>query len=238
MEECQSGLMGSLGKRVCLTAPQVRILSLPHLIIYIMKKDYMNFGKLREAYNSGRFGYPKEVINYVFSFINTNSKVLDLGCGTGIATRQLKLKIKNICGSDIDKKMIEVAKKNDDKINYYINSCRKMFFKNKEFDTITSFGAFHWFYDSKSVVETKRILKNKGIFIVINKNEVGDFKNNFRKTIEKITNKKLPERVKIGYNPGQILAENNFSNIMKKKFLVVEEFTISRALNQLQSMGS
>ena len=58
-----------------------------------MAMDYMNFGKLRKAYDSGRHDYPQEVMDCILSLAGASSKVLDVGCGTGIATRQLAQKV-------------------------------------------------------------------------------------------------------------------------------------------------
>jgi ubiquinone/menaquinone biosynthesis C-methylase UbiE len=138
--------------------------------------DYMNFGKLRKAYDSGRHSYPPEVMDNIFSLIGASSNVLDVGCGTGIATRQLAQRISDVSGCDIDKKMIETAQEYEDSIKYCIAPTEKMPFENERFDSITSFGAFHWFCDDKSVSEIKRTLKNGGFFIVINKNEAGNFR--------------------------------------------------------------
>lgn len=110
-------------------------------------------------------------------------------------------------------------------------------FEDEIFDAITSFGAFHWFCDDKSVSEIKRVLKNGGFFIVINKNEAGNFRRDYEEIVEKFTGAKPPQSVKVGYNPAFILKQNGFSDVTEKKFLNVEEFSIARAMEQIQSMS-
>lgn len=202
-----------------------------------MTMDYMNFGKLRKAYDSGRYEYHQEVMDCIFSLAGTSSKVLDVGCGTGIATRQLAQKMADVSGCDIDGKMIETAKSHHDLIQYYVAPTEKMSFEDEIFDAITSFGAFHWFCDDKSVSEIKRVLRKGGFFIVVNKNEAGNFRRDYEEIVEKITGAKPPQSVKVGYNPASILKQNGFSAVMENKFLHVEEFSIPRAMEQIQSMS-
>ena len=47
------------------------------------------FGKLHKAYALSRQGYPVEIIRNIVSLADRDVKVLDLGCGTGISTRQI-----------------------------------------------------------------------------------------------------------------------------------------------------
>jgi len=203
----------------------------------MLKTEYMNFGGLRKAYDSARHDYYDDIMHYIFSLIGTSSKLLDAGCGTGIATRQLLSKLINISGCDIDEKMIEKAKEYGDEIHYHVAPTDNLPFEDEEFDVITAFGAFHWFCDVKSLTEIKRVLKNGGTLIVVNKNDTGDFRTNYEEIVEKITGEKSPQSVKVGYNPSAILSQNGFSNIVEKNFLHSEKFTISRAITQIQSMS-
>ena len=197
----------------------------------------MNFGKLSEAYDAGRQTYPTDVMDYIFSLIGISQRLLDVGCGTGISTRQLARQVKDISGCDVDAKMIETAQKYTDEIRYYVASTSKMPFGNEEFDVLTAFGAFHWFCDDESVVEIKRVLRFGGAFVVINKNEAGDFRKNYEKIIEQVTGVKPPQSIKKEYSPGTILEKNGFSNIITRKFQHTEEFSVLRAIEQIQSMS-
>lgn len=198
----------------------------------------MNFGKLRNYYDSARQKYPSNVMNYVFSIIGKSSCILDVGCGTGISTRQFINRVENISGCDIDKKMIEIAKSYNKNINFYVAPTDNMPFGDKEFEILTSFGAFHWFCDDESISEIKRVLKNNGFFIIINKNDVGEFGRIYLDIIKEVSGIEFPKSVKTNYNPNNILLQSGFSNVLTKKYSHIEEFSIKGALEQIQSMNS
>lgn len=199
--------------------------------------DYMNFGKLRKAYDSARHAYPQKVMDCIFSLVDESAKVLDVGCGRGIATRQLAQRNTNVYGCDIDERMIETAQSYKDKIKYFVAPAEKMPFKTEDFDAVTSFGAFHWFCDNSSVAEIKRVLKNGGFFIVVNKNEAGNFRKDYEKIVEYLIGTRPPQSIKTNYNPASILKQNGFSDITEYKFPHIEEFSIPKAMEQIQSMS-
>lgn len=195
------------------------------------------FGKLREAYDKGRKGYPSECVDYINSLIPKKSKVLDLGCGTGIATRQLTESSLDIIGVDSDLMMIEKAREYKfPKIKYLVAEAENLPFDNNEFDMVTAFGAFHWFRDKKSVMEIKRILKNNGVFVAINKVDNDKFRRIYRTTLKEFA--KLPPSVKKGYSPTIILKRNGFYEIKKKVFPIIEIFSIDEAIVHIQSRGT
>src|SRR5688572_476862 len=129
-----------------------------------------NFRKVREAYAEARLDFPNEVIGYITQHLPFRTAlVLDIGCGTGIATRQLRDRGVRVIGSDIDAGMIEEAEKTSPKISYVVAPAHQLPFENNHFDAVTAFSAFHWFRDKKSLSEIKRVLKKDGRFFIINK---------------------------------------------------------------------
>lgn len=194
------------------------------------------FGKLSVAYSSSRKNYPEKVIDYIISLVNKHSRVLDVGCGTGIATRQLAKSSLEIFACDIDEKMIDEAKKYPkENIYYYIAPAKTLPLDNEYFDMVTAFGAFHWFCDEESVAEIRRVMKKDSLFCVVNKNDIGNFKKDFSNIIYQTINKKVSS-IKDTYDPISILKKHDFKDIKENKITTSEYFTIEKALLQFQSM--
>lgn len=64
------------------------------------------FDALAHDYDLGRKAYPQSVINFCVSSLSTKDTLaLDLGCGTGIASRQLAQKGLQVIGCDVSLRM-------------------------------------------------------------------------------------------------------------------------------------
>ncbi|HEY4498670.1 MAG TPA: class I SAM-dependent methyltransferase [Candidatus Paceibacterota bacterium] len=204
------------------------------------KKGYGDFGSLSTNYAKARKGFPDESIDFIFEKIGQESpRVLDLGCGTGIATEQLHEKSANVFGTDIDADMIRLAQGQGDsrsKIKYQVAPAEKQPFANDEFDTVTAFSAFHWFTTKEALDEIKRVLKPRGIFFAINKNEIDNFKKENRRILQQFVERELPDAKK-EYDSAVILKENGFRNIDKNHFPVTEYFSPSEAVEYVQTMS-
>ncbi len=179
-----------------------------------------NFGRLASNYQLGRKGIPENIIQYLWSLNSkTNPEILDIGCGTGIPTRQLANYKANITAIDIDKTMIDVALMSPfPNIKYEISPANRLSFKENSFDIITIFSAFHWFSSQNNVLnEIFRVLKPNGLIFILNKNDVGDFWSGHRSIIEKYA-KGTIQRIKKDYNPQYTLKSSGFKNINTKRF--------------------
>jgi ubiquinone/menaquinone biosynthesis C-methylase UbiE len=202
------------------------------------KKGYGDFGTLSRSYDAARKGFPEESIDYIFEKTGKEKPdILDIGCGTGIATEQLVEKGAHTIGTDVDTDMIRQAQKdNRYDIEYNVAPAEKLPFPDATFDAVTAFSAFHWFANRGALNEIKRVLKPSGYFFTINKNEAGDFKKENKKILQQFMEKELPD-VKKHYDPNSVLAENGFSDIEEKIFNVTEYFTPEEALSYIQTMS-
>jgi len=195
------------------------------------------FGELSNAYDSSRKGYPKECMDYIKSLMPEKSLILDLGCGTGISSRQLVEAGFEVIGVDSDERMLEKAKNNNrQKIRYQKAIASNLPFINQKFSAVMAFGAFHWFRDAKSVSEIKRVLKKGGIFIVVNKRDNNTFRKTYRKVINDLV--KLGVGAKVGYRPEEILKTNGFKDVKSKIFPIVETFSLEEAIVHVKSRGT
>ncbi|MDO8183583.1 MAG: class I SAM-dependent methyltransferase [bacterium] len=204
-----------------------------------MKQDgYGSFGANAVKYGIARQVFPEKIFSYLKERAGKRTNVLDMGCGTGIPSRQLADHGFIVTGSDIDKRMIEQAKidSKDFNIKYVISPLGKLPFNDRFFDIVTAFSAFHWFCDGESLSEIKRVLNNKGLLFIVNKNETGDIKKIIKNTLKPFISE-LPKDAKKDYNPAIILKEWGFNDIQEYVVLVTEEYTIEDALLYAQTMS-
>lgn len=198
-----------------------------------------NFGQVREAYAAVRKGVPKEVLDRFWELMpQAHPRILDLGCGTGISTRQLAENAGTIIiGGDIDEKMLEKAREFPQKnIKYVVAEARKLPFASSELDAVTAFSAFHWFRDEESICEIQRVLKPGGIFFVANNNDIGGYRMDFGKKLERLLGRTLPNPKRV-YEPDEILRAAGFSHVQKLVVRNDEEFSLEYALLHIQSAG-
>lgn len=206
-------------------------------VSWIMKNGYGNFGNLSKQYAEARQDFPSKVIDWFWLLVkNRNARILDLGCGTGISTRQIAESGGVVMGCDVDEQMIAEAKKADDGLKYLVAGAENLPFNNAEFDAITAFSAFHWFTNKKELSEIQRTLKRGGIFFVVNKNDAGDFKKGYREIVKSILRQYLPEAKK-GYEPEKLLKDSGFTDVQVENFKTSEYFSPEQALQYLQSVS-
>ncbi|TQV89717.1 malonyl-ACP O-methyltransferase BioC [Aliikangiella coralliicola] len=117
----------------------------------------------------------QEVASRVFerlSYMRINPKnILDVGCGTGYCSRQLRETFgrSKVSAIDLAPGMIEEAKKNQSlfrKINYQVADADELPFDDNQFDLIFSNLTIQWMPDlKKTFSELNRVLKPGGLLI-------------------------------------------------------------------------
>lgn len=96
----------------------------------------------------------------------SDKDVLDLGCGTGHLTQKIYEWGGKVKGIDLSDKMIAIAKKSLNYLNFYVGNAIKLPFYKNEFDIVTSSLVLHYVQDLKQVFsEVSRVLKSNGKFV-------------------------------------------------------------------------
>ena len=187
-----------------------------------------NFGAVAQMYDDARPPYQEALIDYVASFCH-GKKVLDMGCGTGIAARQLAKTAVNIVGCDGDPRMIAVARSHEQPaIDYVVGLADNLPFGDREFDVVTAFSAFHWFTDRASIDGIKRVLKKNGLFIVtygVKDHIESDY---FKDYVEEVIENKLSKKEKL--NVGRIFRANGLEIIAEQEFPYELQYTVDKYL--------
>jgi len=121
---------------------------------------------------------PSQIASLSKEHLNDKSKVLDLGCGTGLVAQNLKDLKCNIVGVDLSSKMLEVSKEKniysslhqEDVLGFLKNS------QTNSYDMVSSADVFIYIGDLSEIFkEVSRILKNDGIFLFSTENSNEEF---------------------------------------------------------------
>ncbi|MEM5793679.1 MAG: class I SAM-dependent methyltransferase [Candidatus Aenigmatarchaeota archaeon] len=182
--------------------------------------------------------YRERVKRILDKYIPKNSKVLDIGCGTGFPSIYLAQKRNcTVTGIDVSTKMITKAVENlpkevENKVSYKVLSATKLhYFKDEEFDCIVSiYGSLNYVKRIEPVLkEIKRVIRKDGIFLstfyskysyirLQNKKHLEALKNNSKIYPHYIGDKKLEVR---------LYDTNELSSLIKKYFYLISMEGIS-----------
>lgn len=104
--------------------------------------------------NALQYNFAMKILNRI-SF-NSNSRILDIGCGDGIITSEIAKIVTEGCviGTDISQQMIEHASdtyRNQDNMRFVQMDASRNIFR-QQFDIITSFNCLHWVKDQESAL--------------------------------------------------------------------------------------
>ena len=146
-------------------------------------KDYWDgdrrygYGGYKYIENYHTYLAKKLIVDYN---LNSNSKILDIGCGKGYLMYEISklLKNKNVFGCDISKYAIKNSKKEIKKNIFYHDARKKFKFKDHEFDLVFSNTTLHNFKLPEiynSLKEIERIGKSKYLCVEAFRNEKEQF---------------------------------------------------------------
>ncbi|HEX6981489.1 MAG TPA: class I SAM-dependent methyltransferase [Balneolaceae bacterium] len=121
------------------------------------------FTEKSEAYAKYRPGYPAEAINAILDPFKAQKtiKIIDIGAGTGIASRLMAERGALVTAIEPNGSMIASARSHE-RVNYIQARAECTPVDTNSADIVTSFQAFHWFNFKKSLKEFNRILKPGG----------------------------------------------------------------------------
>ncbi|MEQ1875066.1 MAG: class I SAM-dependent methyltransferase [Bdellovibrionia bacterium] len=92
--------------------------------------------------------------------------VLDLGCGTGLLTREIMGWGGRVRGVDQSEKMIEIARADLPDVSFYVASAGSLPFEDDDFDVVASSLVMHYMKDlMPAFKEAARVLKKNGRFV-------------------------------------------------------------------------
>ena len=101
-----------------------------------------SFGAAARRYDRSRPDYPPELYDAVLGDDATGLRVLDVGCGTGIAARQMAARGARVLGVEVDERMAEVARASG--LAVEVAAFEEWEPGGRLFDRLTAAQAWHW----------------------------------------------------------------------------------------------
>jgi SAM-dependent methyltransferase len=122
------------------------------------------------AYRVGRPGYPVALLEWLWSWLDAGAVVCDLGCGTGIFTRELLERGHRVYGVEPNDAMRGVAEAELGGYPDFISisgRAEATGLADASVDMIVAAQAFHWFELAATRQEARRILRPGGRMLVV-----------------------------------------------------------------------
>jgi len=202
------------------------------------------FGKVSDVYDSARPGYHDKLITDIISIsgINKTSSILDVGCGSGKATKLFGQKGYNILGIDISYELIKIAKKNSQNfqnISYKFSSFEDLFLPQNTLDLIISAQAWHWLNPNIAYKKAHNLLTKNGflaLFWKVQQYRKLSFLANLRELYIKHCPKyHNPEAVKSAEK--EISESKFFYNLEKKEYFIDIEYSKQKYTQMVSTMS-
>jgi len=133
----------------------------------ITRSGYLEQG-FADVYDRYRPSPPGEVLDVLtlVAGIPRPGLVVDLGCGTGLATRAWSERADEVVGVEPNPRMIERARAATERPNVrYVEAyAAETGLPDGGADVVTSFQSFHWMEPQPALAEAARILRPGGVF--------------------------------------------------------------------------
>lgn len=123
------------------------------------------FGQQAEAYDRFRPAYPDAVIDELLGPVPASLDVLDVGCGTGIASRQMAQRGARVLGVELAPRMAEIARGHG--VDVEIAAFEGWDAAGRTFDRVTSAQAWHWLDLPVATAKAASVLRPGGLLGLI-----------------------------------------------------------------------
>src|SRR5579862_5930053 len=118
-----------------------------------------SFGTVAELYDRARPSYPPALIDALLA--GGPRRVLDVGCGTGIAASLLAERGVSVLGVEVDERMASVARAKG--LDVEVATFEEWDPRGRRFDLVTAAQAWHWIDPRAGAAKAAQLLDDGGI---------------------------------------------------------------------------
>ena len=119
-----------------------------------------SFGVAAERYDRSRPTYPDALIDDILGPERSVLDVLDVGCGTGIASRLMQARRARVLGVEVDERMAEVARRLGTPVE--VAKIEDWDPAGRTFDRVTAAQAWHWVDPTSGAAKAAEVLRPGG----------------------------------------------------------------------------
>src|SRR5260370_17526391 len=126
------------------------------------------FSELASLYDNYRPNYPAAAVDFILEHtgLHPGMRLIDIGCGTGISSRQFAQYGLLVIGIEPNAQMRQIAESLG-AANYRDGNAEATGMSDQSADAILAAQAFHWFPTEPALHEFRRILKPAGCLALI-----------------------------------------------------------------------
>jgi SAM-dependent methyltransferase len=120
-----------------------------------------SFGAEAERYDRARPRYPDALVDDLVALAGGAPRVLDVGCGTGIAGAAFAARGCDVLGVEPDERMSEVARRKG--LDVEVATFEEWDARGRSFDLVVSGQAWHWVDPERGPAKAASLLRDGGV---------------------------------------------------------------------------
>lgn len=125
------------------------------------------WAELAQEYAANRKGYSNELYDTIANFgLRRGASILDIGCGTGLASEPFAKNGFPVTGVDASPAMLAKAKELLPDAEFVQGSAEALPFPDERFEVVISAQSFHWFDRARALAEAHRVLRPGGTIAI------------------------------------------------------------------------
>ncbi len=121
--------------------------------------------------------WTESIRNKIYPQVNLRGakKVLEVGCGTGVITNEIRKRTQaKITAIDLDKEMLQTAEENVKNVTFKQEEVEKLSMRSNTFDVVLCQYLFLWLSEpEKAISEMSRVCKKKGFVVALAEPDYG-----------------------------------------------------------------